>query len=465
LSNRTNARTRTAETPTHRAIRTGASTADARSGRSRMAHRTAPARGNLDMRKYILAVATFVALAFPTVASASFTAAGPTSPLGFPAYYEDATGLQVGLCIEDPGCPASPPAADMIGPDGEAFYQLANAAVTGPNGAEVIVDFNIEGAFLDADPITFGRIQFTAHGLAPNATYTVDHPYGQSHFNVGPNGDLVGGARTRQREETDGTFAGTLGSSIGPFLRSTSAPAGYLGNGVTPTTVTGGVFSNTVTVSGPGLPEAVVDELGTIVKPAGITTDKFVVEGKLFDPNAPLPPAPVPVPKDTDGDGVPDIVDLCINQIGDALHNGCPAPIVIEQPPVIVHEPAPPAKVIEHTNTIVRTVQVPAPVQPASSTTAAATAATPKRVRGMHIHNGLLTGRSPRNADQVRMTIRRNNGRVVRVLTVHVSDVGQAFKVRLARKHGRYTVEAKAGNEQGSALVFGTAVIRTFRVR
>ena len=218
------------------------------------------------MQRYILAIATFVALAFPAFASANLTAAGPTSPLGFPAYYEDSTGLQVGLCIEDPGCPASPAAADMVGPDGEAFYQLANAEVLGKPGdelpgADVTVDFNVEGAFLGTGPndqITFGRLQFTAKGLMPNSKYTVEHPYGTSTFKTGPNGTLVGNARAAQREEvgcgaTPCDFNVALGTKIDPFLRSTSAPPGYLGNGIG-ATVTGGPVRNTVTVSGPGLP-------------------------------------------------------------------------------------------------------------------------------------------------------------------------------------------------------------------
>jgi len=268
--------------------------------------------------------------AFAGPASANLAAVSPDiSAFGFPTYYQDSTPLQVGLCIEDPGCPASPPAGDMKAPDGEAFYQLANAAVTGTAGQSVTVDFNVEAAYLDDAPITFGRIQFTAKGLEPGETYTVDHPYGRSHFTVDANGDLVGGKRAAQREETDGSFDGTLLSPIGPFLRSTSAPAGYLGNGVTPTTVTGGSVRNTVTVTGPGLPEAVTQTDPTtgetiIVKPAGLTTDKFVVEGKMFDPAAPMPVPPTPIPLDSDGDGVIDSFDRCAFQVGPASNGGCP---------------------------------------------------------------------------------------------------------------------------------------------
>ena len=162
---------------------------------------------------------------------------------------------------------------------------------------------------------------------APGATYTVDHPYGTSHFTVDDKGDLVGGRRAAQREETDGSFDGTLGSPIGPFLRSSSAPAGYLGNGISETTVTGGSVRNTVTVTGPGLPEAATStdpDTGEtiIVRPAGLTTDQFVVEGKVFDPTAPMPVTPIPVPLDSDGDGVIDTFDRCAFQVGPATNGG-----------------------------------------------------------------------------------------------------------------------------------------------
>ena len=296
------------------------------------------------------------AAAFAGPAQASLTVAGPVSPLNFPSYYEDSTGLQIALCIDDPGCPASPQLGDMIGPDGEAFYQLANATLDGVKvagrDASVIVDFNVEAAFLDADPITFGRIQFTAKNLLANTTYTVEHPYGTSTFTTDGSGNLAGGLRAAQREEVGCAggpcdFNALFGSKIGPFLRSTSAPAGYLGNGVTETTVTGGSVSNSVRVFGPGLPDAIKDAAGVIITPAGITTDKFVVEGKLFDPTAVIPPAPVPAPPDTDHDGVIDSVDLCVNQQGPASSNGCPPPVIIDNTKPT--PPAPAAQVINRT--------------------------------------------------------------------------------------------------------------------
>lgn len=278
-----------------------------------------------------IVVAVGAAAAFAGPANANLTAMSSDLDLfGFPTYYQDSTGLQAGLCIEDPQCPASPAAKDFTpAKDGEAFYQLANATVSGDDGESVTVDFNVEAAYLDGTPITFGRIQFTAGGLAPNSIYTVDHPYGQSHFTTDENGELKSGDRAAQREETDGTFSGTLLSPIGPFLRSTTAPPGYLGNGVTPTTVTGGPIRNTMTVTGPGLPDATTStdpDTGqtVILVPAGITTDEFVVEGRQFDPSVPLPVPPPPVAADADRDGVPDNMDRCIGQVGPSSNGGCP---------------------------------------------------------------------------------------------------------------------------------------------
>jgi hypothetical protein len=441
------------------------------------------ARGRRRTRAAITTAAALIAAAaLAGPASANLTAVSPdVSAFGFPTYYEDSTGLQVGLCIEDPGCPASPAAGDMKAPDGEAFYQLANAAVTGTGGQSVTVDFNIEGAFLNNAPITFGRIQFTAKNLEPGATYTVEHPYGTSHFTVGANGDLVGGARAAQREETDGTFSGTLLTPMGPFLRSTSAPAGYLGNGVTATTVTGGAVRNTVTVTGPGLPEAVTDTDPTtgetiIVKPAGLTTDKFVVEGKMFDPAAPMPVPPVPVPLDSDGDGVVDSFDRCAFQVGPASNGGCPiigpAP---KSPPTQTDQQQGPSQI--RTTTIIQVVPGPAqavlgqrvvssPLAVSRLALSSRISITRLRVQGLRAsmnvqggtnvvriaiykaRNGVKTGRAlftttrtPRSAGLLRVTLRSST----------LSKL----------KPGQYVMEIRAGR---SAASLGPVRIRTFRV-
>jgi centrosomal CEP192-like protein len=247
------------------------------------------------------AAALVAAAALAGPASANLTTTGPVAPNGFPAWYGDADGTQAELCIQDSGCPSSPPSSDFKSPDGEAFYQLASAAVTDAAGHDVTVEMNVEAAFLGpdaADPvhdqITFGRVQVTLKGMQPNTDYTITYPYGQHVWRSDENGELLGGDRTRQRIETGCpdtpcNFDTAFGSVIGPFLQwdpavAPAAPSGYLGDGVTEHSVVGSPFgTNFVRVNGPDLPQPVVDPItGDVVDPGGITTDQFLVEGKRF---------------------------------------------------------------------------------------------------------------------------------------------------------------------------------------
>jgi hypothetical protein len=443
----------------------------------------------------MLAIATLVALAVPAAASANLTAVGPVDPASvpFPTYYDDGVGTSLALCVNDGRCPASPQVFTNEAPNDEAFYMLASADATGPQGQSVTMEFAIEAAWLDPEtPITFGRIQATLTGLVPNSTYTVFHPWGESHFTTEPDGTLVGGKRAAQREETDGSFADTLTTPIGPFIRSVSAPNGYLGDGVSSTAVTGSPIRNYVRVTGPGLPEAVTqtDPLTgevTVVRPAGITTDQFTVEGKLFNPNDPRPPAIVPVEPDTDGDGVIDALDACKFQMGDAAHNGCPAPT--PTPPADTDGdgvidakdtcPGTPAGTVvlsngcvpkvetkvetrTRTETVVQHVAVPAAAAPVAPAIVKPLA--PGRVLGLSVRKGRITGTSPAGANQVRITVRRN-GRSVYRISLHVK-AGHRFSTTFAgRTRGRYTVQVRAANEVGTQVALGATTSRSFRLR
>jgi len=419
----------------------------------------ARARRNRTRAAITTAAAIAAAAAFAVPASANLSATGPTAPNGFPAYYEDSTPLQVGVCINDPGCPASPPVLEDVVNHDEAFYQLAGGTVTGKPGdelpnASVTVDFNVEAAFLNGKPITFSRIQFKAEGLRGNTTYTVEHPYGTSHFTTESDGTLLGGKASAQREETDGTFGDTLNSPIGPFLRSTSAPAGYLGNGVTPTTVTGGSLRNTLRVFGPGLPPAVTNAVGQIITPAGLMTDEFLVEGKQFDPTAPLPPAPVPVPPDTDKDGVIDSVDLCVNQQGPAINNGCPLPIIVDNT-----KPTQPGQtiiqVVQQPAVQVKGVTVSSPLGVSRLTLARRISITRLRVQGLRTSMQVQEG-----TNVVRLAIYKargglKTGRALFTTTGTPRSAG-LFRVTLRSsklsklKPGAYVLEARAGRSAAS---------------
>src|SRR4051794_19033464 len=228
----------------------------------------------------LLAVA---ALAAPAQANLAVT--GLMNPqTGFPAWYEDANGTRLELCINDPGCPVAPPVLEPVAPNDEAFYSLVSGTATGPAGQEATMDFAVEAAFLDT-PITFGRVQVTLNGMEPNSDYTVTYPYGTAVWTSDDNGNMVGGFRAAARHEV-GCFTGfdvpcntTLGTEIAPFLTwdpaESAPPAGYIGNGVTPHTVVG-TANNFFRVEGPGLP------LG------GVQTARFTVEGKLATPPAPI---------------------------------------------------------------------------------------------------------------------------------------------------------------------------------
>jgi hypothetical protein len=77
-----------------------------------------PARTAIATAAALLATAAFAAVP----AQAELTGFGPIMPIGFPSYYEDANGLQLGLCIGDPGCPSSPSVLEPVAPNDEAFW-------------------------------------------------------------------------------------------------------------------------------------------------------------------------------------------------------------------------------------------------------------------------------------------------------------------------------------------------------
>jgi hypothetical protein len=300
-------------------------------------------------------MALTAAMAFAYPAQAELTARSPEiGASGHPLWYEDASGLRMGLCVADPKCPAAPPELGPVAPNDEAFYSMASADLLGPDGQEINISFDIEAAYLSpTEPITFGRIQVGLDNVEPNGVYTVEHPFGTDTWTAESDGTLLGGKRAAQRIETNGTFDDTLTSPIGPFLRwDTGAPAGYIGDGVTPHTVVGGTDRNFVRVTGPGLPVL------------GLTTDQFVIEGRLFDAAQVIPTPPAPSPPDADRDGIPDGSDTCPNQVGPASNGGCPLPVVV-------------------TNTIIQTI-------PGAGAGAGAAAAAPAQgVRGTQASSAL----------------------------------------------------------------------------
>jgi hypothetical protein len=410
------------------------------------------------------ALAAMAAFAGPANATLS-TRSPDIAPAGHPAWYEDSSGLRLGLCVDDPLCPAAPPVLEPKAPNDEAFYSSATADLSGPGSQSFSISFDVEAAYLGDtvdSAITFGRIQLSMDGVTPNGVYTVEHPYGTDTWTAEPDGTLLGGRRAAQRIETSGDFDDTLTSPIGPYLRwDTGAPDGYIGNGVTPHKVVGGPVRNFVRISGPGLPALVTDPISGAVS-GGITTDLFVVEGKLFDPADPLPTPPPPVPPDVDGDGIEDAGDDCPNQVGPASNQGCPLPVIVDNT-----KPTPPAQVIQ--TTILRTI--PATPGVATQNVLGSQASSPLRVSNLSLSRRISVTRL--GLQGLRMSMRVPQGTNVLRIAVYKARNGQKtgsalfrttrtpraglYRVTLRNasllrklKTGSYVVEVRAGSSAAS---------------
>jgi hypothetical protein len=245
------------------------------------------------------------ALAAP--AQATLSAVAPVDvATGFPAYYQDSTGLRLEPCLDGPPiCFAAP--SDLVPAGGEAFYNNTGATLA-LRGGTAKLTLALEAAFAGAgsgQEITFGRTRFTADaGLRPNATYTVTHPYGIDTFVadgagavkanagtedigglgpcLGPNAHAAGGACD---------FAEASTSRVGPFLKwdpavAPAAPTGYVGDAVTPHRITGGANGNVFRIQGPGVNTSTTDRCPTVggLVSDCIETNLFTVEGKVAGP-------------------------------------------------------------------------------------------------------------------------------------------------------------------------------------
>jgi hypothetical protein len=184
---------------------------------------------------------------------------------GFPQWYMDNTGTKLKACVDNDNCLGGNPLPDPTLPASvvtgnladENFYAVARASVTLPNGGRIRYRAVLEAAFandavVDGDQVVFTRVQVTGSKI-PLSTYpagtvlTFAHPYGTMTAPVRSDGTL-----SRSRTESNiGTVADftppvtETTTGFGPsFLRWTAtapaAPAGFLGDGVTLHTITGG---------------------------------------------------------------------------------------------------------------------------------------------------------------------------------------------------------------------------------
>jgi len=252
-----------------------------------------------------------------TATATTASAAGSVSPTidpvaGFPTWYEDSAGNRVEPCNDptDANCvlaaseffdPSQPVVFPTNYPD-EFFYALADSGIvatqgcagTAPGRASVRVA--LEGAFINGAPVAgdqmvFGRIRVkVTSGLCPNTTYRFRHPFGTEVFttnaagavpaNVGTQDIGCVPAATVPCDFTKANNGRVFGSAAGGFLRwdpavAPAAPAGYLGDGATPHTISGGTAGNDFAILDSN-GNAIVDDAG-----APLQSTQFTVAGKL----------------------------------------------------------------------------------------------------------------------------------------------------------------------------------------
>jgi hypothetical protein len=224
-----------------------------------------PIRRRAGRRTAVLAVAGVVAaLTAAAPAHADLARVGPYVPVDgnpdavFPAWFEDANGLRLDLCLDGPMCLGR--TQTMVAPDGEAFYFDATATVPTATG---IAEYTAatEAAFLEpgsGQEMAFNRIRIRIDASTPG-TYRVIHPYGVDTFEVTA---ADAGLRAVNFTEDVGCipFEGvschdgvapefdpmSLSGRVDPWLRWApdhlpEAPSGYIGDAVTPHEVVGSI--------------------------------------------------------------------------------------------------------------------------------------------------------------------------------------------------------------------------------
>ena len=198
---------------------------------------------------------------------------GDADASGFPAHYTDDAGVSLALCVDgSANCGGATRTSDGAGgdgvdvaPDGEGFYWMASATLTSPRGT-LDVEFAHEAAWGPAgEPIVFERTRI--RGDLTAGKYTLLTPYGQNR--ISPDGTGVRGVNVTQ-DRMCALPGATCPPRLTTFLRSVSAPTGYLGDSVSSTLVTGSALRNELVL---------LDSKGAVVG----RTKQFIVMGKLVD--------------------------------------------------------------------------------------------------------------------------------------------------------------------------------------
>jgi hypothetical protein len=260
-----------------------------------------------------------------TVESAKPFTSGPLDAEGlFSEYVVDANGVALEICnvsYTGDGNPApcfydpvevGNPLSERLGRGGEAFMFLADSVFTSPGTAPVdaVIVMGVETAFLG--PIEKGwETQFqrlrTRVNVSQVGHYKVETPWGNKTYTVTtllrPGG---GQSRMEISDPIDIDFqaSSTVNGLVSPFLIADQAPLlraedrdRYIGDGVTPTTVTGSPCGdNFVRITAVGLDGVTPIPINTANNAEGdpinvYTSRLFTVSGK----KAPLAEVPLAI--------------------------------------------------------------------------------------------------------------------------------------------------------------------------
>lgn len=257
-----------------------------------------------------------------TVDSAKPFTSGPLDSQGmFPQWVVDANGISLQICNDSltndgnpPPCFYDPvevgnPLSQALGRGAEAFMFLADSNFVTPGAASIdaVIVMGVETAFLG--PVAAGnqtQFQRLRTRLNVNATgiYTVETPWGIKSYRV----DTLlkpgnGQNRAEVSDPVDVTFTpnSTVTGLVSPFLIATNKggvnPNFYIGDGLTPSTVTGSPCGrNFVRVTAVGLDGVTPVPINTVPNaegdPVNVFTNRlFTISGK----RAPMAEVPLAI--------------------------------------------------------------------------------------------------------------------------------------------------------------------------
>src|SRR5438876_6756122 len=269
------------------------------------------------------------------------SAVGALDPItGFPRWYMDRTGLQLGQCLDDSAADPCGVIAELPDPNqplvfpgnfpGEFFYWRTTADIDNIGGvgglARLVMSTQAGFGGASETPadgpgsqIVFARyrVRVVPNGLVPGATYTVTGPFGVKSFVAEATGTINftidDGCPLGTPLPCD--FASVLPTiAAGPFLTWDPAsapfpPAGFIGDPAIPHTIIGSPFHTNIfriqgpNVGGPGV-NSVETNVFTIVlgkiyvRPATSTTLNSTPNPSTFGQAVTLTATVSPVPAD-----------------------------------------------------------------------------------------------------------------------------------------------------------------------